>query len=252
MDDRLTKRVDAIERELARRDEQPNAVIDESGRQWRFRDFLNMGLTRRQAMSVVASLAAGATLGAALSDAVVAQPTGDEGQVGTQANPVELWASEIDATEVATDKASVTQVVGRAELTSSQTINTGTITQMNLDQQDIEDSDILTVDLQNNKITITQDGTYMVKGRATWAGSANWTSGDRLLSRVSDDTNNVQKDEDDNSHHGENERFGQLSQAVYEISGDTDFIVEVFHDRGGDESLASSPGRTNLEVMRMG
>jgi hypothetical protein len=59
----------------------------------------------RRAMLKAASVGAvGFGIGSAATGTALAQPTGDEGQVGTQANPVEVWASEIDASEVTTDE----------------------------------------------------------------------------------------------------------------------------------------------------
>lgn len=77
-------------------------ALDAQGRRWTLGDFMAMGLTRRQALGALGSLAMGASLGAAITGQVRAQPTGDEGQVGQSGNRVEVWASEIDATEVAT------------------------------------------------------------------------------------------------------------------------------------------------------
>jgi hypothetical protein len=58
----------------------------------------------RRAMLKAASVGAvGFGIGSAATGTALAQPTGDEGQVGTQANPAEVWASEIDASEVTTE-----------------------------------------------------------------------------------------------------------------------------------------------------
>jgi len=101
----LEDRLDNLTRAQA---EHEHVAVDDHGRMVSMDDLLAMGFTRRQALGAIAAIAGGASLATALTDQVMAQPTGNEGQVGTQANPVEVWASEIDATEVATAEGEIT------------------------------------------------------------------------------------------------------------------------------------------------
>lgn len=95
----LEARLDATARAQA---EHERSATDPQGRKWTVSDLMGMGLTRRQALGAVAAIAGGATLSSAFSGSAAAQPTGDEGVVGESGERVEVWASEVDALEVAT------------------------------------------------------------------------------------------------------------------------------------------------------
>jgi hypothetical protein len=257
MDDRLTKRVDAIERELARRDEQPNAVIDESGRQWRFRDFLNIGLTRRQAMSVVASLAAGATLGAALSDAVVAQPTGDEGQVGTQANPVEVWASEIDASEAATAEAWITNTTNvKTHLESSIVLTDGGFTALDMTTAQVTGPGGNTMtgwdnlgewDDTNHKFIPDNSGKYFVSFQASVE------AGTEVVLEFEDFSDSEKKKLEAQQGPASNDRdqYAGVSGLVDLVGGNDHLLQARVRDSpDGDAEITNGPHRTYLDIWR--
>lgn len=158
----------------------------------------------------------------------------------------------VERESVVTDQASIGQVVGRAESNNNQTVSTSTVTQVNLNIVNIEDTDILSVDTSNDKISVTTDGTYLIRGKLTWLGSTNWSSGDLTLARVSDDTNDVLKDDQRTPHPGVDESLGMNTSALYTVSGNTDFVLEAYHERGGDETIEARPKFVFLEVVRIG
>jgi hypothetical protein len=97
--DELRDRVEQLEEQQA---ELKQGAVDAQGRAWSVSDFLNMGLTRRQALQSIGVLAGGATLGTAIQQAVgvaSADPstTDGDGDVGTPDNRVDVFADEVSA-----------------------------------------------------------------------------------------------------------------------------------------------------------
>jgi len=171
------------------------------------------------------------------------------GPLGDSSNPI---AGTSHFESLSADVASIGNVVGRIyQELGSQTINTATVTQIEYDTTDIEDTEVVTADLTNNKITITENGKYLIKSRSQWRGSANWSLGDRIQSRI--DKGGTTKDVQREPHTGANEDTGQIINAVISVtSAPVDIEVFVFHERGGDEELAPGENIRNLSVVRLG
>jgi hypothetical protein len=98
----LEDRVDSLSHGQARLE---RGAVDENGQAWTLADLLNIGLSRRQAMGALASIAGGATLATALTQAVAADAsTSDgDGDVGQPGNRVDVFADGVDATSVTTE-----------------------------------------------------------------------------------------------------------------------------------------------------
>lgn len=99
----LEDRVDSLSHGQARLE---RGAVDETGQAWTMADLLNIGLSRRQAMGALASIAGGATLATALTQAVAADAsTSDgDGDVGQPGNRVDVFADGVDATSVSTNR----------------------------------------------------------------------------------------------------------------------------------------------------
>jgi len=108
----LRERVEQLEEQQA---ELKQGAVDAQGRAWNVSDFLNMGLTRRQALQAIGVLAGGATLGTAIQQAVgvasaAPSTTDGDGDVGTPENPVDVFADGVSAGNYA---------IGSEQLTTS-------------------------------------------------------------------------------------------------------------------------------------
>lgn len=102
----LQKRVEQLEKKQQQLEE---GAIDAQGRKWSVSDFLNMGLTRRQALSAIGAMAAGATLGTAIRESIgtasaAASDTDSDGDIGTPSDRVDIFAEGIDANSVNTQQ----------------------------------------------------------------------------------------------------------------------------------------------------
>lgn len=223
------------------------AVEDSRGDRWTLGRLLDMGLSRRQAILALGYIG----LGFSGTQAIVSILSGNaqaaaSGQVGTSANPLtDLFADSVDAR-----LASIEQVGVKAHLNSSQTIGTGSITQVNLGATDLEDSDVFTVDLPNNNIDVDVAGTFYLYAKVVWAGSGNWSSGDIISTQLFVNGSRVERY--DGIHVGENNDQTQTVTSVQSLSANDTIDMRVFHDRGGNESLQSGATRTSLQAHRIG
>jgi len=107
----LVERVEALEKT---QEDLKQGAIDAQGRNWSVTDFLNLGLSRRQALSAVAVISGGGTAASALIQ-VVSEPAaadpGDNGNttLGSSSNRWDAWMGEIDANTLSTDALSHNQ-----------------------------------------------------------------------------------------------------------------------------------------------
>jgi hypothetical protein len=148
------------------------------------------------------------------------------------------------------DLSSVTEVAGRASLTTDQTVPSSTVTEVDLDSVNIEDTDIVTVDLPNNQISIAESGKYVVYGLLRFDGSNDWATGDRIQLRVN--VNGAKNIESNIHHGGTNEIISTDVQRMNILnSGDT-LSLSVFHTSTSDEVLFGGSSAVALEVRRIG
>lgn len=252
-DDALRERVAELEARLERvtraQAEHERTATDSQGRKWTVSDLMGMGLTRRQALGAVAAIVGGATLSSALSGQVAAQPTGDEGAVGQSGDRVEVWASEIDATEVATDERSVTNIVGAASHNTTQNLTTSAITQVTLDVNDIEDSSVVDVDLANNKLITKKSGKYFCVGQVTFAGSTGWSLGDFVRAQlVAGGTGR----ENQAHHTGANALFSVTATAIFDLAQNDDILLRAEQRAGQNEEITGTTSTNYLQVAFLG
>lgn len=98
----LQHRVEQLEEQ---QEQLVQGAIDAQGRNWSVSDFLSMGLSRRQALTAVAAIASGATIGGALREAVgvasaAASTSDSDGDVGTPSSRVDVFADAVDTDQV--------------------------------------------------------------------------------------------------------------------------------------------------------
>jgi hypothetical protein len=63
---------------------------------------------------------------------------------------------------------------------SNQNIPASTVTKIEWETAEREDTEIATADLSNNEIDIQSDGVYLVRSFATWASASGWSTGDSI------------------------------------------------------------------------
>jgi len=104
-DDGTDDRTEQLEARVAELEEQlddlktaGDVATDAQGRQWSAADFMNVGLTRRQALGAIAALASGAALHEAFQQAVgVAEAAGSSqvGTIGEPGSPVDAYIEDL-------------------------------------------------------------------------------------------------------------------------------------------------------------
>lgn len=102
--------LDRIEQLEEQQQQLVEGAVDAQGRSWTVSDFLNMGLTRRQAMTAVGAIAGGATLGTAIRKSIGiasadASTSDDDGDVGTPENRVDVFADGVDVNTISLSSA---------------------------------------------------------------------------------------------------------------------------------------------------
>lgn len=158
----LIERVEQLEEQQQRL---VQGAVDSQGRAWSVSDFLNMGLTRRQALTAIAAIASGATLGVAIQEAVGVAEAGastsdGDGDVGTPSNPVDVFADGVDATSVTTDEVNVANLGPRAYLSTNQTISANTTTKVTFDSETFDDE--AEFDTANHQFVAEDSGRYSI------------------------------------------------------------------------------------------
>jgi len=99
-----------------------------------------------------------------------------QGYLGSRV-PVSLSSEDAAAIE----QLSTDQVGCYAYLGADQTISSGTITVVNLDSVQREDSEIFTIDTANHNIDVLVDGFFLLIAGVRWNSSADWTTGDQAF-----------------------------------------------------------------------
>lgn len=208
-----------------------------------------------------AGLLGGAGYGAGKAEAG-AQSAGD---VGTPNNPSDAYLEDVyppggsgsgNSTfieSISTEEASITNVASRAALTTNQTISTGTVTKVNLDQTEFEQSSVVSVDLTNSQLVIEQAGTYALHANVRWAGSTSWSSGDRLMLFLTE--NGTDSGVTQKHHSGVNEYLSiQVSSTISVPASATPLPIDmrVFQNSGGGQDLLAGTDRVYLSVGRLG
>lgn len=162
--------------------------------------------------------------------------------------------AELILDTLTTDVADINKMAAVASLGTDQTIGTGSVTQVNLDSQELEDnSDTVEVDTANNKLIIKRSGLYLIKASLTFQGSANWSLGDAVQVQIktgagTESTARI-------PHTGANERttLPQVWALFRESSPNTDVLLEAFHNRGGNETVGNTGTKeTKLSVTKVG
>lgn len=85
---------------------------------------------------------------------------------------------------IATDQATINQLVAAVHGTTNMSVSTGTNTKVDLDVVDQEDSDVVTVDLANNEIDVDVAGDYIAHMVTSWSSDSNWSTGDLAQLRI--------------------------------------------------------------------
>lgn len=204
------------------------------------------GPSRRSVLASLAGVAGAGALGAGVgSQRAAAQEA--VGQVGTEADPVDLFANSIDA-----ESASIGEVAGLMYSTSDQPIPDNTSTQVEWNTVEIEDSDIVDADTGNDRFVIQEDGTYYVESSILWGTGLSWGEGDRAQLSIQGDVGLfINRTPAHVGWVGE-EKHMKISR-VYEISeGDS---IEIFVEQrtGGEVELRHFSGMTNaFQVVKLG
>lgn len=171
-----------------------------------------------------------------------------------------LLASSVDTNDLGAKRArvdhsdanlsSVSNVATKAISGSSQTVSSSSITEITLIATQFESSRVVAGDTANDQLLIQEDGTYLVAGQVAYAGSADWTAGDRFQSRVLIGGSVISKMQ--RGHPGGTDDEHALTVGIAEASAGEAVTLETYQDSGSDQSTATGGDTTYLSVARMG
>jgi len=164
------------------------------------------------------------------------------------------WVDTVDAETITTDHININNLVGAASLSTDQIISTGTVTQVNLDQNDVEDDagGTINVDLANNKLIIKSKGLYEVVGQVTYGPSTNWTDGDEIQSRIQVDNTTKSLVPTEQGGANRSRSPGPAINIISVTEVPTDITLHTFHNGGTDINIQGKRAFTYLQVKRLG
>ena len=218
-------------------------------------------LSKRQLLAIAGSgLGAGGLAALGISEA---SAEGAAGQVGTDTEPVDVEAWDLNVQNGATfngsdvkgvgvmdvEEATIENLASKLSLTGSdQDIVDSANTQVEWDTIEFEDADIVEVDLENNKMTVRRSGTYFVTASVRWE-PGNFSDGDEIQLSLIDPNN---RDSIGEKIHPGNNRITQEKTQIMKLDDGQDIIIEVWHNSGAEETIDSNGTRTQFGVGRLG
>ena len=203
-------------------------------------------LTRRQLVgAATGTLGVGALVSLGV-DPAVAQAAG---QVGTDSEPVDVVASNVDANSLSTTDFERTNAGVTAFLSSNQAIPDSTQTVVALDSVTSDDEGELNT--STNAVEVASDGDYLISAAIFFDGASIWSTGDEIFLRVVKNSNN-------NIHNLAARKVGGGNQSFvapmkhFELNSGDSLTLEVKHFTGGDVILESGAGKTFFSVTQVG
>jgi len=173
-----------------------------------------------------------------------------DGDLNIQSNS-DLNQNDIkNAGSVEAELASVTKNATRLTMRSSSgakriTIPTNTVVQLDLDTIDYDNLGI--ADLDNNKMTISDDGVYLITSTVSWEADSGWTTGDdiRCNPNVQDQTRGFAKA-------GTGDQMIQHT-TLQTLSAGSDIFLQARQDSGDDKNVIADTldRNTHIEVARI-
>lgn len=135
---------------------------------------------------------------------------------------------------------------------ANQSIPDMTVTTVDFDTTQFEDSSVVTVDLSNNQITLDKAGTYMVSVGARWNGDSNWSDGDLIQHHV--EVNGSIHTRAAGRKIGTSHQTPTPPTAILSASAGDVVTGTTFHDSGSTRELNAATDGTDtwLAVGRLG
>lgn len=198
--------------------------------------------TRRDALKAGG---AGALLGALGLGSITSGASADpQGRLGSPSDPVQqAYINNADVTALNAEDATIDKVGARAFLSTSQSVPTGSATQINLDSTTADDW-VDAVDLSNNRITIQRSGWYLITGGVVLQGASDGTRMTSIL-QVNDSTIS---EAPDHAAKGSAIIGGQATDTRILSSGDH-VTLSAFHDEGAPLNTEDDERNVYLSVF---
>lgn len=136
---------------------------------------------------------------------------------------------------------------------SAQSISSASTTQVTFNNNQIEtDNTVLEADTTNDRVTIKETGVYRVHAVLTWAGSSNWSTGDRISFDMRLDGNTPGLGETRTQHGGANEMHGFACTALANVTSTNGQITATARqESGSSENIVAESRYTYLEVTQI-
>ena len=159
----------------------------------------------------------------------------------------------VDANEVSAERASIGEVVAIiANDAVEHDLNDNAFTQLQYDTTVIEDSQIASVDLSNDSITVNEGGTYAIQINLRVSSSSNWSTGDRIIPRPEVNFGSSTS-ELANGVKVSTERQSFVTPVAVDKLSEGDVVTaHMFQNSGETQSLNAGDRANNLIVWRCG
>ena len=247
MTDEPTK-ADLIERIESLEEQQAEFAAEQEQVLGLFEQFRRGRISRRSFLTAVAAVG-GVGLVAGRSRAAPSWGS-SSGTTGTSSTPLsEGYIQTLKSQTVTTERAAIAATSAVAYQTTDQSISSSTVTKITLDSAGLDQSQVLNVDLANNKIIVQEAGQYTVACELVWGSDSGWTTGDQA--GVSPFVNGSA------AVHNRHRKVGvdlEGKRQIYHSSfaANDSIDMRAFQDSGGSKLTDSGQSNIRLEIWRTG
>lgn len=163
-------------------------------------------------------------------------------------NPMPVSLGDATAESVSTVEASIAQTAVRLRSTSTQTVPTDTLTQMEFGGEVFADTAVFDVDLPNDQVTVLKGGKYTVSGKVQWDDNVDWADGDELITRI--EINGSFNDRT-KSYKSTTGLVEESCETIVSLSAGDTVTVSVEQTSGNDQFIGANPP-SRLAIGRLG
>ena len=179
-------------------------------------------------------------------DPIVSKPGG--GSVIVTDDGVEIPGDADVGGSLSTEKANIANVVGKLEATETQTVQPDTETKVQFGAVNISHTEVVDIDLENDKITIQEDGDYLITGNTFWEAVS---GGVEYRVRPYRNGSVLSTGENRVATGAPLSRYSvQPSPSTFELSVSDEIELHTRHQEASSRDLAA--GVSNLTVTKIG
>jgi len=154
----------------------------------------------------------------------------------------------LEAGSVNTDQATVKELAAVMELTTDKSVANSTVTTVPFDNVVFEDTAVVDADPTTGKITVQQDGGYIISSMVLWGADPDWNVSNKSEYRI--DAPSLELRDRTRKQSDDAESRYLPAKMVEMTSGET-ITPEVFHTAGAAAAIKGDPANTYITVYRV-